>query len=104
MFAALRHDARHLSLDPARGLSDEDVVDLAIREDRMIVTQDLEFGRIYFFHRRGRVDIPVLRLARLSLPGMERGLREFLERTDLEGRGLHRGLIVLEPHRHRVLT
>ncbi|HLB68398.1 MAG TPA: hypothetical protein VJN63_08045 [Thermoplasmata archaeon] len=44
-----------------------------------------------------------MRLSRLTFPGMEKRLREFLETADLEGRGLQRSLIVLEPHRYRVL-
>lgn len=72
-------------------------------EDRVVVTFDLDFGRLYYFHYRERVGILLMRLSRLTFPAMEKRLREFLQRADLEGRGLRRCLIVLEPHRYRVL-
>lgn len=100
---SLGHDVEHLSLGSARGLSDEEVIDAAIQGGRMIVTQDLDFGRLYYFHHRGQVGMLVLRMSRLTFAGMEKRVREFLEKTDLEARGFHRSLVVLEAHRHRVL-
>ncbi len=67
------------------------------------MTQDLDFGRLYYFHHRGEVGVLVIRCARLTPAGMLRRLKGFLERTDLEAIGLPRSLAVLEPHRHRVL-
>ena len=87
----------------ARGLPDEEVIEQAIREQRIVVTFDLDFGRLYYFHHRGRVGILVLRLNRLTFSGQEGRLKEFLGRVDLEGRGLERSLIVLEAHRYRIL-
>lgn len=29
-------------------LADDDVIDLAIRDSRIVVTEDLEFGQLYF--------------------------------------------------------
>jgi len=69
----------------------------------MVVTFDLDFGRLYYFHHRARVGILLMRLSRLTFPAMEKRLREFLEKADLEGRGLQRSLIILEAHRYRVL-
>ena len=97
------HEVKHLSLEPGRGRSDEEVVELAISEDRLLVTQDLDFGRLYHLHRRGELGIIVLRLARLSLAGMEARLSEFLKGTDIQTRGWSRSLVVLEPHRYRVM-
>ncbi len=87
----------------ARGLPDEEVIGQAIREQRIVVTFDLDFGRLYYFHYRGRVGILVLRLNRLTFSGQEERLKEFLGRVDLEGQGLERSLIVLEAHRYRIL-
>ncbi len=103
VFSELSFDAEHLSLAAGRGGSDAQVVDRAVAEDRMVVTFDLDFGRLYYFHRRGQVGVLLLRLGRLSFPAMETRLREFLGRVDIEARGLQRALIVLEPHRYRVL-
>ncbi len=103
MLERLGHDVKHLSLEPDRGRSDEEVAELAIAEDRILVTQDLGFGRVFQLHRRGELGVIVLRLTRLTFAGMETRLTEFLKGADLEARGWTRSLIVLEPQRHRVI-
>ena len=103
MFSGLGLDAEHLSLSADRGASDDAVVRRAIAEDRMVVTFDLDFGRLYYFHYRARVGVLLMRLFRLTFAGMEARLQTFLGTADLEGRGLRRCLVVLEPHRYRVL-
>jgi predicted nuclease of predicted toxin-antitoxin system len=103
VFERLGHGVKHLSLEPSHGRSDEEVVELAIKEDRMLVTQDLDFGRLFHLHRRGELGVIVLRLTRLTLAGMETRLWEFLKGTDLEARGWTRSLVVLQPHRFRVI-
>ena len=95
---------KHLSLESDRGRSDEKVVELAIAEGRILVTLDLDFGRIFHLHRRGEFGVLVLRLARLTVAGMATRVGEFLAMTDFEARGWTRSLIVVEPHRHRVFT
>lgn len=44
------------------GITDEQVVTLAEKERRVIITFDLDFGRIYHFKEQGKVGIVVLRL------------------------------------------
>ena len=82
---------------------DEDVVNLAVEQNRVIVTQDLDFGRIYYFHHREQIGVLLLRLRGSSIAGIEARVREFLNRTDMGSKRLDRCLIVLEPHRYRVL-
>jgi predicted nuclease of predicted toxin-antitoxin system len=103
VFEDLGLDAEHLAVGPRRGLADEAILEVAEAGGRMVVTFDLDFGRLYLFQHRGRVGVLLMRLSRLTFPAMERRLREFLGKVDLEARGLQRALIVLEPHRHRVL-
>lgn len=67
------------------------------------MTQDLDFGRLYYFHHRGQVGVVVLRLSRLTFAGMEERVKQFLARMVGEGRDVDRTLVVLEPHRYRVL-
>ncbi|MBU7042136.1 MAG: DUF5615 family PIN-like protein [Theionarchaea archaeon] len=38
-------------------MSDEEVLTLAIEQNRVIITLDLDFGEIFHFHERGRVGI-----------------------------------------------
>lgn len=57
---SLGHDVLRVS-DVMRGVRDEEIVDFAIREDRTIITLDMDFGRIYYFSKRGTVRIVVVR-------------------------------------------
>ena len=38
---------------PLKGSTDEEVIDLAIKGDRFVITLDLDFGQIYFPRKRG---------------------------------------------------
>jgi predicted nuclease of predicted toxin-antitoxin system len=93
----------HQLTESQRGLSDEEVIQKARDEDRVVVTQDLDFGRLYYFHHRGQVGVIVMRLSRLTFAGMEARLREFLAKAAAESKPIDRALVVLEPHRHRKL-
>ena len=78
-------------------------MEVAIAEGRILVTHDLDFGRLYYFHRRGKVGILILRLSRLKPAARLERLESFLQAVDLEARGLQLSLVVVEPHRHRTL-
>ncbi len=100
VFESLGLDAHHLS-DEERGLSDEEVLDRALREDRVLVTSDLGFGRLYYLRFRGEVGIVVLRIRPPTFENILGRVRSFLQEADLED--LARSLVLLESHRYRVL-
>ncbi len=58
----LGYACRSLLRDGPRGLSDSEVVGLAKREGRVIITHDLDFGEIYHAASGGEVGVIVLRL------------------------------------------
>ena len=83
-----------------KGSDDEVIVNMAIEEDRFVITLDLDFGRIYYFSRREEVGIIVLRI---RLPTVERVnlvLEKFLRTANSEELG--KCLIVLDEKKFRV--
>jgi predicted nuclease of predicted toxin-antitoxin system len=58
-------------------LPDEAVVDLAKREQRVIITLDQDFGEIYYLRERGRVGVLVLRLRDQTVASVNRVLAAF---------------------------
>lgn len=44
-----------------RGISDMEVVETAEKDDRIILTLDLDFGHMYYFSEQGKINIIVVR-------------------------------------------
>lgn len=83
----------------ARGAEDEVVLDLASREQRILVTEDKDFGELAFVSKRRAVGIILVRYpfaARQSLP---QAIVELLRERPQEIPG---ALVVLEPSRARI--
>ncbi len=100
VFTELDLDAFHLS-EGDRGLSDEEVLDRAMRENRVLVTSDLDFGRLYHLRFRGEVGIIVLRIRPPAFGTIQARVRSFLREADLEE--LTDSLVLLESRRYRIL-
>jgi predicted nuclease of predicted toxin-antitoxin system len=86
-----------------KGCLDEDVVNVAVRENRIIITHDLGFGSIYYFFQRGKVGVIVLRIHPPTVEETNHVLENFLEKVDLEKSSLTKCLIMLNRRRYRVL-
>ncbi len=56
------HDAKSLIEEKMGHLSDREVVARAVRERRVIVTFDLDFGELYYFSYKKRIGVIILRL------------------------------------------
>ncbi len=59
-------------------LSDSEIVDIARREGRIILTHDLDFGEIYYSATAGEVGIIVLRLRHQTVEAVNDVLERFL--------------------------
>lgn len=60
-----------------RRLSDSEIVAMAKREGRIILTHDLDFGEIYYFAEGGEVGIVVLRLRHQTVEAVNDVLERF---------------------------
>lgn len=49
--------------DDARGMSDDDILKVAIDDDRILITNDKDFGELVFRERRSHRGVVLLRLA-----------------------------------------
>lgn len=84
-------------------LSDEDVVALAIREGRVILTFDLDFGEIFHRREHGRFGVVVVRTRDQTVDAVNSLLGVFFS-TEAQTIVLERSLVVLGEHRIRVET
>jgi predicted nuclease of predicted toxin-antitoxin system len=80
------HDV-HSIRESARGISDIEIAEIGLREDRLILTFDKDFGEIVFRHH-GNIPAGVI-LLRIAVPGpaelAEKIVRIVNSRTDWAG-------------------
>ena len=93
------HDVSAVA-ESARGAEDAAIIDMAVREQRVFVTEDRDFGQLV--HAAGKATCGVILLrfpsrSRAALPAM---VVEFVER---HGAKLASGFAVLQPGRIRLV-
>ncbi|MBM4124277.1 MAG: toxin-antitoxin system, toxin component, PIN family protein [Nitrospira sp.] len=83
----LQHDVR-LAADFDPRADDENLLDLALRESRIVVTEDKDFGELVFVQRRPHRAI--VRFVEMRVDEQVAAMRELLERyqTELESGAL----------------
>src|SRR4051794_5456830 len=78
---------------------DTEVIDLAVREDRVLLTEDKDFGQLVYAGAHASSGVILLRFplsARSALPSL---VREMIQRL---GERLMGSFVVLEPNRVRI--
>lgn len=73
-------DVKSIQEEKLGKLSDEKVIRLAIKEQRIVVTLDLDFGELWYFVFEGKVGIIVLRTKLQTVEWVNKVLGEFLEK------------------------
>jgi predicted nuclease of predicted toxin-antitoxin system len=81
-----QHDVRSI-YDEARGLDDDSVLEMAVREDRILITNDRDFGEHVFRSRKPHRGVVLLRLADERSANKIAVLKHLLEQhaAELEG-------------------
>ena len=74
------HDAIHLRDEGLQRLGDDKIVEKALDEDRVILTHDLDFGRIVALSRGHLPSVITFRLADMRPAQVNRYLGEVLDR------------------------
>ena len=99
----LGYDIKGVAEAGLKGCEDDEVVNLAARENRIIITHDLGFGSIYYFFKRGQVGIIILRIHPPTVEEVNHVLKNFLKRVNLEKEKHTKCLIMLNRRKYRVL-
>ena len=85
---AAGHDVAHLREQGLQRLPDEGIVEKAVAEGRVIVTSDLDFGRIVALSRRSVPSVVTLRLEDMRPEGVSLALCDVVARFEEDlGRG-----------------
>jgi predicted nuclease of predicted toxin-antitoxin system len=84
-------------------LTDREIVEMAKREGRVVITFDLDFGKIYHRWERGQIGAIVLRLEDQTVESVNRVLGRFF--ANVAGDVLlERSLVVLDATRVRITS
>ena len=84
-------------------LTDRQIVAMAKREARVVITFDLDFGKIYHRWEHGQFGTIVLRLEDQTVESVNRALSRFFA-DDAGMEELNRSLVVLDESRVRIRT
>lgn len=81
--------------------NDKDVAAVAIKEQRILLTTDLDFGEIYHFWSSRSYGVWIMRLTDLTVESVNHRLKQFLK-SQAFAQLDPSGLVILEDRRHRV--
>lgn len=95
-------DVIHGSAFLPAGEPDEKLVELALRNKRIIITLDLDFGEIYYLKERGNLGVIVLRIRNQTLGSANKRLKDFFQ-TQAENIDLDTCLVVIDEYQIRVV-
>lgn len=88
--------------DIKRGADDSELFQLANKENRILLTFDLDFGKIYFFHEHTAIGVLIIRIHPQTIENIAPTLKEFLSRKIIEQHSLNNALVILEENKYRV--
>ena len=100
----LGFNALCLSEEGLGAITDEEVVELAKKESRIIITFDLDFGQLYHFREEGKLGVVILRLKDQTVEVVNAVLKRFFE--DFKGKEaqLQKSLVIVEEDRYRLYS
>ena len=99
----LNFDVKKIPMSMRR-CDDEEVVNLAIKDNRIIITCDLDFGRIYYFSKKKEFGAIVIQVKPPTIENVNAMLEKFLVSVDLEKEHFDRCLIVISKKKIRVIS
>jgi predicted nuclease of predicted toxin-antitoxin system len=100
---SLGYDVKTLFNFKMLGCENGEVANLAMRENRIIITLDLTFAYSFYFMNRGKVGIVLLRLEDLSVENVNKVLKSFLEKIQKEKKKVEKSLVIVEEEGYRII-
>ena len=95
-------DATDLMTRGLAHLQDPEVIELARAEGRIILTFDLDFGRLYHRYEHGQIGIIILRLSLPTVNAVNNLLLRWFRDPATANLPLERSLVVIDSNRVRI--
>lgn len=98
----LGHDAKTVAQFGLGKAEDAEIVKRAIEEKRIILTFDLDFGKIFYFSTKEKFSVIVLKLRDQTVESVNETLDWFLKTKILEKKEFQNTLMIVQEKRIRV--
>ena len=99
-------DVKSLIEENLSSLDDLEVIKLAKKEKRLIITFDLDFGEIFYFLEKGKIGVIILRLRDQRVEVVNKVLERFISyyKTARKLNRINKSLIILDEYNIRFYT
>jgi len=98
----LGYDAKTVAAFNLENAEDIEIAKRAIKEKRILITLDLDFGEIYYFSIKEKFWVIVLKLRNQTVESVNKTLGWLLKTKILEKKGFQNTLMIVEEGRVRV--
>lgn len=96
------YDFRHICDYTNQVLTDRQIVDLAKKEKRVIITHDLDYGEIYYLQEQGKVGVIMLRLKNQTSAHVIEKLSLFFQDKHYEKVSLVNSLVIIAEEKIKI--
>jgi predicted nuclease of predicted toxin-antitoxin system len=98
------YDFTHISTYSSDSLSDSQIIEIAKKHNRIIVTHDLDYGEIYYLKERGQIGVIMLRLSDQTSSNVINKLKSFFSSSDCRKTNLSTSLIIISDEHTRIFS
>jgi len=98
----LNLDFKHISQISEKVLSDEQIIGIAKRNSRIIITHDLDYGEIYYLKEQRKIGVIMLRLVDQTSENVIRILLKFFKERKYGKHDLSKTLTIISEKRVRI--
>ncbi|MEK7501019.1 MAG: DUF5615 family PIN-like protein [Patescibacteria group bacterium] len=99
---SLGYDTKTVAHFDLLGAEDLKIVELAVKEKRVLITLDLDFGEIFYFSSNKKLGVIVLRLNNQTVESVNLTLRRLLESRILKEKLIRDSLIIVSEGKVRI--
>lgn len=85
-----------------KGIVNGKLIELAVRENRVIITQDLDFGEMFYFSSKKEFGVIVIRVKSPTIEKINLVFERFLDEIDPKKVDLSKSLIILDETKYRI--
>lgn len=98
------HDFKHISEISDESLSDPEIIAIAKKEKRIIITHDLDYGEIYYLKEQGNLGVIMFRLTNQSSENVSACLSEFFNNPKYNRYNFYNSLVIISDEKIRIFS
>ncbi|OGM12674.1 hypothetical protein A2V80_01880 [Candidatus Woesebacteria bacterium RBG_16_39_8b] len=95
-------DFVHITFLAKPQISDEEVIAIAKKQKRVIITHDLDYGEIYYLKEQGKIGVIQLRLSDQTSKSTQERLTHFFKSKKSKDISLNKSLVTISDKKVRV--